>query len=899
MSIDPQRALVWIVLLPLFGAVLNGLFGRYADRRLVGAIGVGSVTASFLLAVALFARLVDLRADGGEPVRIVAHLYDWFSLHVDGRAIPVGVGFVMDALSGVMTLVVTGVGALIHVFSLGYMRDDPGYARFFAYLNLFTGSMLLLVLASNLPLLFVGWEGVGLCSYLLIGFWWKNPAYAAAGRKAFVVNRIGDLGMLLGMFVLVVATGSVELEAINRAAPELAAPFTLGRGGLFGASVATVACLLLLLGCAGKSAQIPLHVWLPDAMAGPTPVSALIHAATMVTAGVYLCCRLSHVFVQSPTAMAVVALVGTATALLAASIALVQTRMKKILAYSTVSQLGFMFAGVGVGAFAAGFFHVFTHAFFKACLFLGTGAVMHAVGAHGDADVRRLGGLRTALPTVHWTFLVSCLAIAGVPGLSGFFSKDEILLGASSVALGGPDGPLPAWVGAVVLVGLGAAATMTAFYMFRLYFLTFSGSYRSAAAAASGVVGEGGATVHHDDEHPYESHPHHEERVLTLPLIVLGVGAIAAGWLGLPHALGLPNVWGDWFAGFFATLSTAGGEPAGAGGAAHHFGPAEAAAMGVGLVAMLVGIGLARAWYGTGEPGAAASSLATRVGALYRLLRDEWRIDALYDATVVRAVRAAGRFADVFDRYVVDALFARLTAAVTELGGWLLSRLQTGAMPAYAGAIAVGVVLLGWWVVYPHPRIEARVEGATVRFEAGRGPGYEYRWDLDGDGTFDVPWSAEAYEASRTYSAADARAPALVVTRDPRSPEREVRLEPGRLVELGERLVGRGWRRRDAGENALPAALLWRDGRLVLRRNGAAVRIRGSEVTEDERPLEPGDIVVVGAATVRVAALVHATLETRNVFGRQARERIELVVKVDRDAEPVAEAAVRREEKVR
>ena len=428
----------------------------------------------------------------------------------------------MDSLSGVMTLVVTGVGGLIHLYSIGYMGDDEGYPRFMSFLNLFMASMLILVLGSSLPVMFVGWEGVGLCSYLLIGFWYENRVYAAAGRKAFVVNRIGDFGVLVGMFILVGVAGSFEFADINAAAMggQFRADFPFGILGVM-PSLATVACVFLFLGCTGKSAQIPLYVWLPDAMAGPTPVSALIHAATMVTAGVYLCCRLSPLFITSDVAMAIIAVTGTLTALLAASIAVVQREMKKILAYSTVSQLGFMFAAVGVGFFAAGFFHVFTHAFFKACLFLGAGSVMHAVHAHGDADIFKLGGLKKVLPITRWTFLASCLAIAGFPLTSGFFSKDEILLGAAA-QIYRPDDALQHAVGWFTLIGLTLAAVMTAFYMFRLYFLTFTGEYRSADQSG---------------DHPYDAHPHESPPSMTIPLVVLGLGALFAGFLGLPHVL--------------------------------------------------------------------------------------------------------------------------------------------------------------------------------------------------------------------------------------------------------------------------------------------------------------------------------------------------------------------------
>ena len=378
-----QILLLLIIVFPLGGAIINGLLGRYMPKAMVTLIGVGSVAVSFALAVTTFIELYGLSGHDEEHAALAYHFYEWFSLQLPGgKVVPINVGFLMDSLSGIMTLVVTGIGGLIHLYSVGYMGEDPGYPRFMSFLNLFMASMLILVLGSSLPVMFVGWEGVGLCSYLLIGFWYENRVYAAAGRKAFVVNRIGDFGVLVGMFILVGVAGSFEFAEINSAATagQFSNDFKYGILGVM-PSVATVACLFLFLGCTGKSAQIPLYVWLPDAMAGPTPVSALIHAATMVTAGVYLCCRLSPLFITSDVAMSVIAVTGTLTALLAASIAVVQREMKKILAYSTVSQLGFMFAAVGVGAFAAGFFHVFTHAFFKACLFLGAGSVMHAVHA--------------------------------------------------------------------------------------------------------------------------------------------------------------------------------------------------------------------------------------------------------------------------------------------------------------------------------------------------------------------------------------------------------------------------------------------------------------------------------------------------------------------------------------
>ena len=719
---------LWIVLLPLAGAIMNGLAGRFADKRLVSFVGVGSVLGSFALAVHSFVKLYELRHGETGQEALVTDVYEWFSISVpsfDGgfRSVPIHVRFVFDSLSGLMTLVVTGIGSLIHIYSLGYMKDDPGYARFFAYLNLFMASMLILVLASSLPLMFVGWEGVGLCSYLLIGFWWENPAYAAAGRKAFVANRIGDFGVLIGMFVLVSATGTFEFEAINTAAPELQRTMTLGNAEL--GAMATVACLFLFLGCTGKSAQVPLYVWLPDAMAGPTPVSALIHAATMVTAGVYLCCRLSPVFLQSPEAMSVIAVVGSVTAFIAATIAVVQREMKKILAYSTVSQLGFMFAAVGVGAFAAGFFHVFTHAFFKACLFLGAGSVMHAVHAHGDADIFKLGGLKKFMPTTHWTFLASCLAIAGVPGFSGFFSKDEILLGASNVAFAGETSPIAPWVGWFVLGTLFLAATMTAFYMFRLYFLTFTGSYRSTAHDGAHDEDHGG------DGHGYAPNPHESELPMALPLVVLGTGAVVAGWLGLPHVLPFAGVhlaeyhwWGHWMEPAITNLSL----------------PENMSAVNVaavaGLGAMAIGIAGAWAFYKDKDEDAFTTKLPK---PLYDFLFDKWRVDELYAATILRLNKSLAVFSGRIDRTFVDALLTKLPAALVAASSWLFTRIQNGVVHAYGLVMVVGMLGLGWWFLYPHAQVEVEATSNAATLSVGRGFGYEYRFDLDADGRFDLP----------------------------------------------------------------------------------------------------------------------------------------------------------------
>ncbi|MFT3769988.1 MAG: NADH-quinone oxidoreductase subunit L [Minicystis sp.] len=494
-----------VLALPALGAFVNGVFGKRLGKKGVRLMALAAIGGAFIASLATFLALPH----GGEE-KLSWTAWRWFS--ITGRfqqQVPIDVAFSVDGMSATMMLVVTGVGFLIHLYSSEYMKKDDGYHRFFAYLNLFCFAMLTLIMADNLAILFVGWEGVGLCSYLLIGFWFGEDKNATAGKKAFIVNRIGDFGLLIAISMIVYYCGTLKWSGIEANAGNLLTGVKIWPIGNLSPETlpgfvarliipskpvlvygSTLVGLAVFLGCAGKSAQIPLYVWLPDAMAGPTPVSALIHAATMVTAGVYLVARLSFVFVLSPAAMATVAVAGAATAIFAASIGLFQTDLKKVLAYSTVSQLGFMFIGVGVGAFAAGFFHVFTHAFFKACLFLGAGSVIHAMHARihdtdRSQDMRNMGGLAPYLPLTRWTFFISCLAIAGVPPLAGFWSKDEILWKAFSSKIttdrGTSDLPMwhwPDWLGpAIYWVGI-AAATMTAFYMFRAYFMTFHGKFR-------------------------------------------------------------------------------------------------------------------------------------------------------------------------------------------------------------------------------------------------------------------------------------------------------------------------------------------------------------------------------------------------------------------------------------
>jgi len=601
---DNDFSLIAVVMaLPLLGAFVNGVFGRRLGKEAVRLMTLSAMGASFAAAILTFIALdgkigksaTKAMVDGHEVVRHGHEKLYWTAwewMRASGPreiSVPIDLKFSVDALSGVMMLVVTGVGFLIHVYAASYMEKDKAYWRFFAYLNLFVFSMLVLILGDNLPVLFVGWEGVGLCSYLLIGFWYDKTPNASAGKKAFIMNRVGDFGLLCGMFLLVAYTGALDWNGIANGASNLVNPtdamqvhlWPIGGGQFQDAMIgglriplsvlqqhkpvmitgATAVGLALFLGATGKSAQLPLYTWLPDAMAGPTPVSALIHAATMVTAGIYLICRLSFVFVLSPAVMTIIAFTGATTALYAAILALVQNDIKKVLAYSTVSQLGFMFLGVGVGAFTAGFFHVFTHAFFKACLFLGAGSVIHAMHAriHDDVrsqDMRNMGGMRKYMPLTYWTFVASTLAIIGFPLTSGFFSKDEILAHALSNTTVNPYAEklaarhieiwqAPAWTN-WVLWGMGVtAATLTAFYMCRCVFMTFFGDFKgwtigrpSQLLRASGHDDHGHDDHGHDEdeEHHHEEDlgapghaPHESPRMITIPLLILGTAAIVAG----------------------------------------------------------------------------------------------------------------------------------------------------------------------------------------------------------------------------------------------------------------------------------------------------------------------------------------------------------------------------------
>lgn len=893
-----SNSLLWIVLLPLAGAIINGVFGRGANKQLTGFLAVGAVFGSFLFATYDFSLLLQ----DHERTAIVQDVYTWFEITVSGRVVPVQVRFAMDHLSGIMTVMVTGIATLIHLYSTSYMGDDPGYRRFMTYLNLFTASMLILVLASNIPLMFVGWEGVGVCSYLLIGFWWENPAYAAAGRKAFVVNRIGDFGVLIGTFLLVGAAGSFEFSEINAMAVELreravavgGGPLLIGTGAV---SIATLATLFLFLGCTGKSAQLPLYVWLPDAMAGPTPVSALIHAATMVTAGVYLTARLSPVFIQSQTTMVVIAIVGALTALMAASIGLVQNQMKKILAYSTVSQLGFMFAAVGVGAFSAGMFHVFTHAFFKACLFLGAGSVMHAVHAHGDADIRYLGGLRKYMPVTHATFAIACAAIAGVPLLSGFFSKDEILLGALEATQHG----FPVWAAYTVFGILTFTAGLTAFYMFRLYFRTFWGDFKGGHPPD-----EHG---HGHDDHGHAHEPHESETPILIALGVLAAGAVAAGYLGLPHWIpGLENAnwWGHFLNGgdghfgpvaSWASIAVEHGEEG------HHgmgFGPI---AMALGTLAGVIGIACAYFWYGVG--GWEGSVTAQFPAALepaanprfHRILMNKWFVDELYESIVVRPLRWLSVVAANIDRIAVDGLLTKVPGIIARGIGGGIARVQNGLVYVYGTVFVVGAAVLVWWFTVPHVDIEASTtDGRAFTFAAPVGAGYEYRWDFDADGNYDTDWSREA-QVEHTYAADNLAAVVgfsvilTAPTESGRPIEQEFAVRRGESVVLPLEQIATSWQRADVEGTAVePVVELGEDvdengealaPAIVIHTNGAAVRAGASDPEATTVRLAAGDTANIGNATLRVAVRARASLEVRNVFGNRAHASENLTLRVE------------------
>jgi len=663
-----QTSYLWLIpFLPLVTAVVIRLFGKWLlPRPVVHGLACGSPIASFVLAVAAFFTLKNSGSEG-----LQNSLYPWIQI----GTFEVWVRFLFDHLSAVMTLVITGVGSLIHIYSTGYMAHEKDYERYFSYLNLFMAMMLILVLADNLLVMFVGWEGVGLCSYLLIGFWFGEKTNADAGKKAFVVNRIGDFGFIVGILALWWTLGLAEgIWSFDYAALRTYAP-VFESNLIFGLPVVTFATLCLFVGAMGKSAQIPLYVWLPDAMAGPTPVSALIHAATMVTAGVYMIARLSFLFDLAPLTLNVVAIVGATTALFAATIAVVQTDIKKVLAYSTVSQLGYMFLACGVGAYAAGVFHLMTHAFFKALLFLGAGSVIHAMS--NEQDMRKMGGLRKKLPWTYRTFFVATLAIAGIPGLSGFFSKDEILWQAASAE---GHGNMGFWVVGVMAAGL------TAFYMFRLLFLTFFGESRASEEMQKKI---------------HESPPS-----MVIPLVILAVLSIIGGWLWFPGFLPLVHAFPDWLKGSVVFHEHSG---------THHGREIALAAISVGVA--LLGVGLAYRNY-IKHPNIPAQ-WAMNWARLHRLVLNKYWVDEIYDRVFVRGTKKLAAiffwfdsrivdggvngsgwllrlfvfFGGLFDKIVVDGL-VNMVGGISLAAGARIRRIQTGQIQTYLGALAGMLVVI-------------------------------------------------------------------------------------------------------------------------------------------------------------------------------------------------------------
>ncbi len=699
--------LALIPLLPLAGFVVNAAIGRRLSKTVSGGLASAVMIGAFAVALSQVSALFGMAP---ESRQITQTLFTWIA---SGDFV-LDLAFRLDALSAVMILVITGIGTLIHIYSTAYMHEetDPEYARFFSYLNLFVFFMLVLVLGSNLLVMFVGWEGVGLCSYLLIGFYYHKDSASDAAKKAFVVNRVGDYAFILGMLLAIVTFGTMDFVAIAQAVKAMPPEVTFG--------VLTVLTLLLFIGATGKSAQIPLYVWLPDAMEGPTPVSALIHAATMVTAGVYLIGRNAVLFEHAPITLGIVAAVGAATAFFAGTIGLVQNDIKRVLAYSTVSQLGYMFLAMGVGAFGAGIFHLYTHAFFKALLFLGSGAVIHAL--HGEQDIRNMGGLRKHLPITYWTFLIGALAIAGVPFLSGFFSKDEILFETFR------HGHELLWV-----VGI-LTSLLTATYMFRLVYLTFHGEPRFAGANAHGDAhaAHGGHGAGHGHVHLHDAPP-----AMATALIALAIGSVLAGYIGIPHALGGHNGLGTWLAPAFAanncgapvttgalagiaiedcapgtdavpalfeqTASQAPAEPplteaapgaaAGAAGEAHDETALELTLMTISSIIALFGIGLAR--YLWVQNPRIPADIAARFPGVHALLMNKYYVDEVYDAAVIQPVKIAST------RGLWQGMDVRLVDGAVNATGQLvgalaagLRLLQTGSVKTYAAGTVTGVVAI-------------------------------------------------------------------------------------------------------------------------------------------------------------------------------------------------------------
>lgn len=629
-----------LILAPLVGFFINGLQYKRLSANVSGGIATTAAAISFVCSILLFLEMLGLPKEGGQ--RVTAHFFDWLSV----GDLTIKAAFVVDPISAIMILVVTGVGSLIHLFSIGYMHHDEGAAKYFAYLNLFLFNMLLLVLGDNLPVMFVGWEGVGLCSYLLIGFWFTDEQKAAAGMKAFVTNRIGDAAFLIGMFILFLSFGTLGFQELNGAAKALEAV----PGGWL--NPVTLGTLFLFIGATGKSAQIPLYVWLPDAMAGPTPVSALIHAATMVTAGVYMIVRLNGLFIMAPNTLMVVAVIGAMTALMGATIGLTQFDIKKVLAYSTVSQLGYMFLACGVGAFGAALFHLMTHAFFKALMFLGSGSVIH--GMHEEQDIRKMGGLKKYMAVTHFTFLLGWLAIIGLPPFAGFFSKDEILW----LSFHSPFGHPILWaVGAIT-------AALTAFYMTRLMALTFWGTSRVDKSV----------------------HPHESSWIMLFPLCVLALLSVVGGWIGIPHVLGeiIPghpeNILEHYLKHVIVPIPNL--------AVADH--SLELGLMGLSVLLAAISAGVAYHLYVRSPKTPAV--IANGLGPVYRAVYNKYYVDEGYFAGIINPLIGLSKRL----WYYVDVNFIdKTTYVLSDImkgGGSFVRSLQNGNLQQYALYIGLGLV---------------------------------------------------------------------------------------------------------------------------------------------------------------------------------------------------------------
>lgn len=652
-SVYIAKLLPYILLLPLFGFLINGLFGKFFSKKIIHTIAIGAVLISFLISVWLTIKLNSIPSK-----EVTVNLLNWITV----GDFNVNFGLLLDPLSSIMIMIITGIGTLIHIYSIGYMNHDESYGRYFTYLNLFVFAMLMLVLGSNMLMMFIGWEGVGLASYLLIGFWFEDNEKASAGKKAFITNRIGDFGFLIGIFGIMFVVGNVDYSSINSAV----------LSGLITPEIATIIAFMLFIGAMGKSAQIPLYVWLPDAMAGPTPVSALIHAATMVTAGIYMITRLNFLYILSPWVLSIIAIIGVLTALFAASIAIVQTDIKKVLAYSTVSQLGFMFLAVGVGAFGAGMFHLFTHAFFKAALFLGAGAVIHVL--HHEQDIRKMGGLHEKLKNISITFLFATIAITGIAPFSGFISKDEILFKAFA-----SENTVIPWLPGVLWIFAVLTAMMTSFYMWRLYYLVFrSGNIR-----------------HYDEK--IVSHIEKPEKTMSFVLWILGSLSIVVGFIGLPHFI-LGNV--KLFHLFHHWLEPIIGQSESKVSVINNV-SLEIGLMVVSWIVAMIGWFWARRWYRK-ELSVHPSIWSNTLAPIYKVLSKKYYVDEFYDFIIrIFIIEFSHKILwKTIDFVIIDGIIIKgFLSWGSYLTGKVLSIFQSGNLQFYVFTMILTFITLFYMIV--------------------------------------------------------------------------------------------------------------------------------------------------------------------------------------------------------